>query len=171
MKTCPYCLSQLPDDAETCPGCGYKLDAKPEAAAEASGFTAAAQQASEPTEPQTTYDAYVAQNQQAQDTPEPPYSSYQQSYDTAGQQVYAPESGKSNVVAGLLGIFLGSLGIHKFYLGYNKQGLIMLLVSLLTFGVGAVVMEIIGFIEGIIYLCKSKEDFHYIYEVGNKPWF
>ena len=39
---------------------------------------------------------------------------------------------KSKMAAGLLAIFLGSLGIHKFYLGYTKEAVIMLLVSLLT---------------------------------------
>ena len=66
---------------------------------------------------------------------------------------------KEKLVAGLLGILLGSLGIHKFYLGYTKEGVIMLLVSLLTCGIGAFVMEIIGLIEGIMYLVKSDEEF------------
>lgn len=78
---------------------------------------------------------------------------------------------KSKLAAGLLGIFVGALGIHKFYLGYNKEGLIMLLVSLLTCGVGAVVMEIIGLIEGILYLTKSDEDFENTYVNQQKGWF
>lgn len=75
------------------------------------------------------------------------------------------------LVAGLLGIFLGSLGIHKFYLGYKKEGLIMLLVSLLTCGFGASVMGIIGLVEGIMYLTKSDEDFQALYIDGQKTWF
>lgn len=78
---------------------------------------------------------------------------------------------KSKLAAGLLGIFLGALGIHKFYLGYNKEGLIMLLVSLLTCGVGATVMEIIGLIEGILYLTKTDEDFENTYVNQQKGWF
>ncbi len=80
-------------------------------------------------------------------------------------------SEKSKVVAGILGILLGSLGVHKFYLGYNKEGLIMLLVSLLTCGVGATVMAVIGLIEGIMYITKSDEDFKSIYIDGQKGWF
>lgn len=78
---------------------------------------------------------------------------------------------KDRVAAGLLGIFLGSLGIHKFYLGYTKEGVIMLLVSVLTCGLGASIMGIIGFIEGILYLTKSEEDFQDIYVNGYQGWF
>lgn len=79
-------------------------------------------------------------------------------------------SGKK-VPAGIFGILLGSLGIHKFYLGYKTEGLIMLLVTVLTCGLGAIVMGTIGLVEGIIYLTKSDEEFDRIYVYGRKPWF
>jgi TM2 domain-containing membrane protein YozV len=75
------------------------------------------------------------------------------------------------LISGICGILLGSFGIHKFYLGYTKEGLIMLLVSLLTCGVGAFFMSIIGLIEGVTYLTKSDEDFYKTYIVGHKGWF
>lgn len=78
---------------------------------------------------------------------------------------------KDKLAAGLLGIFLGTLGIHKFYLGYTKEALIMLLVSVLTCGIGGVVMEIIGLIEGILYLTKTDEEFQAIYVDSHKGWF
>lgn len=82
---------------------------------------------------------------------------------------------KSKVAAGLLGIFLNWLGIHKFYLGYSKEGVIMLLVSILggivTCGVATMVVSIIGLIEGIIYLTKSDEEFDLLYVKGHKGWF
>lgn len=78
---------------------------------------------------------------------------------------------KEKLVAGLLGIFLGGLGIHKFYLGYNKEGLIMLLVSLLTCGMGATITSLIGLIEGVIYLTKSDEEFQQTYVLNQKTWF
>ena len=81
------------------------------------------------------------------------------------------ESPKDKMAAGLLGIFLGSLGIHKFYLGYKKEAIIMLVVSLATCGAGATVMSIIGLIEGIMYLTKSDEEFQEIYVQGYKGWF
>lgn len=69
-----------------------------------------------------------------------------------------PQQGapKSKMVAGLLGILLGSLGVHNFYLGYTKKALIQLLVSLLTCGIGAFAMEIWGLIEGIFYLIGKE---------------
>lgn len=75
------------------------------------------------------------------------------------------------IVAGVLAILLGSLGIHKFFLGYTKQGVITLLVSLLTCGIGAGVMSVIGLIEGIMYLTKSDEEFTVTYVSNQKPWF
>ncbi len=62
------------------------------------------------------------------------------------------KSTKSKIIAGILGILLGALGIHNFYLGKTKRALIQLLVTLLTCGIGGVAMEIWGFIEGIFYL-------------------
>ncbi len=78
---------------------------------------------------------------------------------------------KDRIAAGLLGIFLGGLGIHKFYLGYTKEGVIMLVITLATCGIGGTVISIIGFIEGIIYLTKSDDDFQYLYVENIKPWF
>ncbi|PHS10834.1 MAG: hypothetical protein COA88_00675 [Kordia sp.] len=75
------------------------------------------------------------------------------------------------VVAGIIGIFIGFLGIHKFILGYTKEGITMLLVSVLTCGIGAVVMKIIAIIEGITYLTKSDEEFIETYQTNHKGWF
>lgn len=83
------------------------------------------------------------------------------------------------IMAGVLGIVLGWAGIHKFVLGYQKEGIIMLAVSLVgivlsCIGIGVFVvwiMGLIGLIEGIIYLTKSDEEFHNTYQVGKKPWF
>ncbi len=78
---------------------------------------------------------------------------------------------KSKMVAGLLGIFLGAFGVHKFYLGYTKEAVIMLVISLLSAGTLAAIIGLIGLIEGIIYLTKSDEDFQAIYVDGRKGWF
>lgn len=89
-------------------------------------------------------------------------------------EVQGTDKGKDKMVAGLLALFLGALGIHKFYLGYKKEGLIMLLVSLfgaVLCGSGTVVMAIIGFIEGVVYLTKSNTEFETIYVKGHKGWF
>ncbi len=72
----------------------------------------------------------------------------------------APQSGnggaageKSRVAAALLAIFLGGFGVHKFYLARPFQG-ILYLVFCWTF-----IPAIIGFIEGIAYLCMSDTGF------------
>ena len=82
---------------------------------------------------------------------------------------------KEKMVAGLLGIFLGSLGIHKFYLGYTTEAIIMLAVTIvggfISLGLVSGVMGIIGLIEGIIYLTKSDEEFQQMYVYNHKGWF
>jgi TM2 domain-containing membrane protein YozV len=75
------------------------------------------------------------------------------------------------IAAGICGMLLGALGIHKFILGLTTPGVIMLLVTLLTCGIGYPVMHIIGLIEGIMYLMKSDEEFYQLYAVEKKGWF
>jgi TM2 domain-containing membrane protein YozV len=75
------------------------------------------------------------------------------------------------IAAGICGILLGCLGIHKFILGLTTPGIIMLLVTVLTCGFGGIPMGIIGLVEGIIYLTKSDEDFYRLYAVEKKGWF
>lgn len=58
---------------------------------------------------------------------------------------------KSKLVAGLLGIFLGGWGVHNFYLGYTKKGILQIVLTLVTCGVAA----LWGFIEGILILCGN----------------
>jgi TM2 domain-containing membrane protein YozV len=85
------------------------------------------------------------------------------------------ERASKKIPAGICGVLLGWLGVHKFILGYNTAGIIMLLISLvggvLTCGLATGVMFIIGLIEGIIYLTKSDEDFVRTYVDGRKEWF
>ena len=65
---------------------------------------------------------------------------------------YANSQAKSKMAAGLLGIFLGSLGVHNFYLGYTGKAIAQLLISVLTCGIGAAATSIWGLIEGIMIL-------------------
>lgn len=81
------------------------------------------------------------------------------------------EAANKKLAAGICAILLGSLGIHKFILGYTTEGVIMLLVSLLTCGIGATVMWVIGIAEGIIYLTKTDQEFINTYIVSKKGWF
>ncbi len=75
------------------------------------------------------------------------------------------------VLAGVLGIVFGALGVHKFYLGYTQAGVIMLVVSVATCGVGATPMAVIGLIEGIMYITMPEDRFEQTYIVGRKAWF
>ncbi len=90
--------------------------------------------------------------------------------DENGNNIPQPPENKK-LIAGILAILLGPLGIHKFILGYQKEGVIMLLVSILTCGIGGAVMGLIGLIEGIIYLTKTDEEFYQIYQINQKTWF
>lgn len=77
----------------------------------------------------------------------------------------------NKIAAGICGILLGPFGIHKFILGYTTEGIIMLLGTILTCGLGATVTSVIGLVEGIIYLTKSDEEFVNTYIVNKKGWF
>jgi TM2 domain-containing membrane protein YozV len=71
---------------------------------------------------------------------------------------------EKKIPAALLAIFLGSLGIHKFYLGYTNAGIIQLLLG--CCGIGG----LLGLVEGIIYLTKTDEEFDAMYVRGQHPW-
>lgn len=94
-----------------------------------------------------------------------------QAFDENGNPLPHYQVESKRVIAGILGILLGSLGIHKFVLGYTNQGLILLAITIVTCGIGATVTSIIGLIEGIIYLTKSDEEFIFEYQTNKKEWF
>ena len=78
-----------------------------------------------------------------------------------------PPGADKKIVAGICAILVGGFGVHKFILGYTTEGIIQLVITLLTCGVGS----IIGIIEGVIYLTKSDEDFVRTYIQNKKGWF
>lgn len=95
-----------------------------------------------------------------------------------------PAGADKKVLAGIMGIVLGGLGIHKFVLGYQQEGIIMLsanLVSIILFMIScgflfplmfvSMAVGVIGLIEGIMYLTKSDEEFVQTYIVNKRPWF
>ena len=197
---CPNCAAPVSDTAKFCSNCGTSIvaqGASPYAAADAAAAEATPYQQQyyqQPAQPEQTpfergyQQGYAwasgedAANQQSAQSSADPNQQYQQNgygqpYAQPAAPTYAaPQAAtKNHIAAGLLALFLGSLGIHKFYLGYSREGVIMLLVtllgSLLTFGLAAAAMAIVALIEGIIYLVKTDEDFYYTYEYGKKPWF
>lgn len=129
---CPQCGAPLDPGVTECKFCGEKLATQQ-----------AAQQAAP--QPQTVY---VQQPQ--------PQTVYVQQ--PVPQQVYVSGINpswpiKNKVVAGILGIFLGGIGVHKFYMG--KIGMGILYLCFCWTGIPAIV----GFIEGIVYLCSNDENF------------
>ena len=88
-------------------------------------------------------------------------------------------SEKSPIVAGLLALFLGQFGAHKFYLGYSTEGLILLGGTIVSFVLafvligffGLMAIGIICLVEAIIYLTKPQDQFTYTYVLNRKPWF
>lgn len=86
--------------------------------------------------------------------------------ENAQSEFGGPKPENKKVVAGILAILVGVFGIHKFYLGYSKEGVIQLILGLLC-GIGG----IIALVEGILYLTKSDEEFYQTYQVGKKGWF
>lgn len=71
------------------------------------------------------------------------------------------------VMAGIFGIVLGGFALHKFILGYTKEGIIQIILVICTCGI----FSIVSIIEGIIYLTKSDEEFYETYQVNKRGWF
>ena len=157
---CKNCSANIDDNVALCPYCGAHNDAQG-SQQNAQGYQQSQNEYYNQNEQQSGQYFYNGQQNQQ----------YQQQNVNYNPQQMNTEPTKDKLVAGLLAIFLGTLGIHKFYLGYTKSGIIMLLVSLLTFGVGATVMAVIALIEGILYLTKSDAEFYQTYVQNNKEWF
>lgn len=75
------------------------------------------------------------------------------------------------IIAGVCGILLGALGVHKFVLGYTPAGIIMLVITVVSCGILALITGTIGLIEGIVYLAKSDDDFVRTYIEQERQWF
>jgi TM2 domain-containing membrane protein YozV len=164
---CTRCGANNLDSDKFCRSCSSPL-VKPGASGRA--------EASGPAQASYPYSRYESGQQQPQqeNLPYPGYQGYShpgyQSQAVAAQNWRALGADKK-IAAGILGILIGSLGIHKFVLGYKTEGLIMLLGTLLTCGVAAVVFTPIGLVEGILYLIKSDEEFVRTYIQNKRGWF
>ncbi|MEN2434217.1 TM2 domain-containing protein [Weeksellaceae bacterium A-14] len=79
----------------------------------------------------------------------------------------APYHSGKKIAAALLGIFLGAFGANKFFLGYIKEGIIQIVLNIVTCGIATV----LPFIEGIIYLTMSDQQFDNTYVRNKKGWF
>ena len=81
--------------------------------------------------------------------------------------------GKNRITAGILALLVGGFGVHKFYLGYNNQGVILLLMSTIgmIFVFPLLASGIIALSEAIIYLTTTDQKFYDNYEANKKLWF
>lgn len=109
------------------------------------------------------------------------------------QNLNIPEdTAHKRMLAGLLAMFVGGLGVHKFYLGLNQAGIILLsvhlgswflamFISVITLGLGilvtlpfvimlSILISIFTFIESLVYLTKSDQDFYHDYILKNRHW-
>lgn len=83
-------------------------------------------------------------------TPEP-----ETKENTSSKNTTVSPNAKSKLAAALFGIFLGTFGVHNFYLGYNGKAIAQLLITILSCGTLAFVSAIWGLIEGILILTGS----------------
>ncbi|MBD0373199.1 MAG: TM2 domain-containing protein [Pyrinomonadaceae bacterium] len=95
------------------------------------------------------------------------YQPVQQAYGSSGPPAQQIPGADKKVIAGILGIVAGGFGVHKFILGYTTEGIIQIVLTFITCGIGS----IIGLVEGIIYLTKSDEEFVRTYIQNKKGWF
>ena len=140
-KVCHGCGQKLAEGARFCAACGAST--APAAVASPPAFTALA-----PTAHRPGHDAFCracgrAINVQARTCPGC----------GAPQAMPLALGEKSRITAALLAIFVGGFGIHKFYLARPFQGIVYLLLC------WTLLPAIIGFIEGIAYLCMSDTGF------------
>ena len=96
------------------------------------------------------------------------------------EQSMRKEIADKKLAAGLCGILIGGFGVHKFILGYHNAGIIMLSLSIAGMFLGlclivpvliTVALQVIGLIEGIMYLTKNDEEFYRTYVARKREWF
>lgn len=72
-----------------------------------------------------------------------------------------PSAPKSRLTYILLALFLGGFGIHNFYAGYNRKGLIQLLLTVLSCGLLSLV-SVIWAIVDIVNVTKDANGVDFI---------
>lgn len=146
---CPQCGAPNAPDTRECKYCGEVFAASSAAAQQNFQRPAGGQQPNyqQPNQQQQPYHQPVYPNQAAQT---------QQAYhyqQMVNEGISPSWPIKSKIAAGLLGIFLGGLGIHKFYMGKIGMGILYLLFCWTG------IPSLVGFIEGIIYLASNEHNF------------
>lgn len=164
MKQCQICGKINADEANFCNSCGHQ-------------FGSPAGQQEPPRYSQDTDYGYQYQNQGYQD-PNAGYSYAQQQggYQFDNNYYYLKNDafqsdmyGKSRGITALLSIFLGSLGVHYFYLGKIGGGLICILLTLVTCGL----WSMITLTQGIMLFCCDNAYFdrRFVFNPATFPVF
>jgi len=198
MKQCMSCGQQFDDAYSACPYCGQPVAQQPQQPYQQQPQQQQYQQPQQqqyqqPQQPQQQYQQPQQQQQpqqpqqqpqqqyqqpQQQQQPQPQYQQpygqqqqYQQPYAQQPQYAYgAPGgSGKSKTTAGILGLLLGGLGVHYFYIGKPGGGLLCLLLTVVTCGLWG----ILTLVQCIMMLTMSQEEFDqkYVYTEKTFPLF
>ena len=202
MAYCPSCGKPLREGASFCAGCGAKLPAgatAPATRAPVAGPAAGPLAYADPPraavapQPAASYQAPAVRPQAV--PPRVDYATAAVAAPMAGGSLVAaaaagqlmswngkplsPTFADKKVVAGIIAILFGYLGIHKFILGYVGSGIAMLAITLVSIPlsfifigfIGLSLMGLFGLIEGIIYLTKSDDEFIQRYGIHHKGWF
>ena len=161
LKKCPVCGADNSELAKFCYSCGADLEVQQQPSVYDQPVAEYQPQYQE-TQAQEVPPTAVTENNQA--PPQgAPYTQGQYQVPPQGvpygQPILNPipygYKQKSKLAAGLLGILIGSFGVHNFYLGYTGKAVAQLLITLLTCGAGAVISGIWALIEGIMILTGS----------------
>ena len=178
MIACPSCGAENVEGTRFCVKCGTTLPAAPAPESWRQSGDLGQQQTQQGYE-----QGYEPGGYSAPQTPPSAYPDYssQQSLSSSFQQAagaaadWQAQGANKKMAAGICGILLGGFGVHKFILGYNTEGIIMLVAwvvgMFLTCGLASIAVGVVGLIEGIIYLTKSDEEFVRTYIQNKKGWF
>lgn len=173
MKNCPNCLAANDDSSMICTSCGNPIQSAQNSAnmGNSQYDNTSYQSTYQPNENPGAYHVpprYCPQcnniltpdatfcsvcGKRLFDNPNPNPNQFAGNGYTGGPQYnpyYTPQ--KSKVAAGILGIMLGALGIHNFYLGFTGKAITQLLLTVLSCGFLAIVSSVWGLVEGIIIL-------------------
>ncbi len=112
----------------------------------------------QPTEPWRAASPNPTPNVQPPPLPPPGQRPGPEPVDARQAAWQAGYSWRNKWVAGTLGILLGCLGVHRFYLGSKGIGLTQLLLSVCSLGVLSPVVGMWGFIEGVLCFCGAIDD-------------
>ena len=172
MIACPSCGAENIEGTRFCVKCGTTLPASPAPESWRQSGDLGQQQTQQPGYQSGGY---------APPQPPPSYPGYAQqqgmSYQPAGSggADWQALGANKKMPAGLCGILVGGFGVHKFILGYQTEGIIMLVAwvvgLILTCGIASAAVSVVGIIEGVMYLTKSDEEFVRTYIQNKQAWF